>query len=80
MENDKISTSVHAAAGAFSGYVSNFMGQPSHALAIALVILFFTLNVSKQLIEGEDGKWWIGNGVVPFLLLWAVFSILFYNL
>lgn len=80
MDDEKISTSVHSAAGIAAGYLSNFTGQPSHALAVAILVLLVTGNAMKQFVEGEGGKWWIGNGVAPFLLLWMVFSVFFYNL
>ncbi|MFP4116945.1 MAG: hypothetical protein ACLFQ8_01430 [Candidatus Aenigmatarchaeota archaeon] len=82
MDNDKLLTSVHAIMGAVSGYLSNFTGQPSHALAVAIAILLVTGNVSRYLADAEDkgAKWWLGNSVAPFFLIWAVFAVLFYNL
>ncbi len=82
MDDEKLLTSVHATLGAVSGYLSNFTGQPSHAFGVALIVLLVTANVSKYFVDGEDkgAKWWLGNGAVPFLLVWAVFSVLFYNL
>ncbi len=80
MDNEKISTAIHSASGIAAGYVSNFTSQPTHAVGVAAILLVLTTSVVKQFMDEEDTKWWIGNGIAPFLLLWVVFSIFFYNL
>jgi len=81
MDDEKLSTAVHSAVGAITGYLSNFTGKPLHAAGIAIVVLFVTGNIMQNFVDSDEGfKWWAGNGVAPFLLLWVIFSIFFYNL
>ncbi|MFP4115700.1 MAG: hypothetical protein ACLFTQ_00630 [Candidatus Aenigmatarchaeota archaeon] len=80
MDEEKISTGVHAMIGAATGYISNFTGSPLYAVAVAIIVLLVAGNAARQLVEGEGVKWWIGNSVAPFLLFWAIFSVFFYNL
>ncbi len=81
MDDEKIITAAHSIAGAIAGYLSNFTGQPLHALGVALAVLLVTGNISKYTVEDHGGlKWWMSNGIVPFILIWAVFSVFFYNL
>lgn len=80
MDDEKILTSVHSVAGAVAGYLSNFTGQPTHALGVAIAALLVTVNAAKYMVgENQGAKWWIGNAVAPFMLLWAVFAVFFYN-
>ncbi len=83
MDDDKLLTSVHALSGAVAGYLSNFTGQPTHALGVAIAVLLVTGNAAKIFVSEDEErglKWWISNGAVPFILIWAVFSVFFYNL
>lgn len=80
MDEEKLSTSVHSIAGAVAGYLSNFTGSPLHALGVAVILLLVVGNVMKQVVEGDGSKWWIGNGAAPYIFMWLVFSVLFYNL
>lgn len=80
MDDEKLLTSVHSVAGAVAGYLSNFTGQPTYALGVALAVLLVTANAANYLVEEDQGaKWWLGNALAPFILLWAVFAVFFYN-
>lgn len=80
MENEKISVLLHSATGIIAGVVSNFLGAPVYALGAAIIVLYATGRTTEFVAEKEGFKWWLGNGVVPFLFIWLISWILLFNI
>lgn len=80
MDKEKISVLIHAATGVGAGIISSLLANPMYNLAAALVILFGTGKVTEFVAEREDFKWWIGNGVVPYIFLWLISWVFLFNL
>jgi hypothetical protein len=77
---DLNSTLLHAVLGAIVGYVSFVVNNPLYNLATAVVVLFL-LNFSLKNVLKIKKKfsWWLGNGVIVYLLLWIIVWTIFYN-
>jgi hypothetical protein len=74
------SSIIFAIIGIVIGYAS-FMINNS---AIAFVLMVVVAVVAKSVLQGimkikEDFKWWFGNGMVVYIILWLVSWTIFYN-
>lgn len=80
MEKEKISTLIHSAVGVGAGVLSSLVGRPIYGAIAAFVILYATGKATELVVEKEGFKWWMGNGVVPFIFLWLMTWVFFFNL
>ncbi len=73
---------LHSTAGAAMGLVSIFLPkQAAGILAIAVMYaVWVVFRQSMKLDPKTHGvKWWLGQGVYPFLTLWLFVWVLAYN-
>jgi hypothetical protein len=76
---DLRTTLIFAVLGIISGYVSFTISETSYAVLAMLVILAVVAFAVKTAFKiKQDKKWWLGNVVIVYLLLWfVVWTILF---
>ena len=75
------STILHALVGAIIGYISFLINEPLINLGIAIIVIAVLYFLTKTVWKiQEKFKWWIGNGIIVFLLIWFAVWIIFYNL
>ena len=90
MDVDAKVTIIHIIGGIIAAFFSyllttgQIMGINNEAIAIllALVILYISGQVSERIFgkEAVGGfKGWLWSGIVPFLFIWLVIWILFFN-
>ena len=62
------------------GYVSFYINHTAYATIAAFVVLIIVTFVMKVAFKiSEDIKWWLGNGVIVYILLWLIVWTIFYN-
>jgi len=72
---------IHTIAGIVAGYVSLFFSRFWYALAPTIIILVVVGFVSQKTVgKGKDRKWWLGNGVAMYIMMWLLSWIVFFNL
>lgn len=76
---DLRTTLIFAVLGLIAGYVSFTISETSYAVLAMLVILGIAAFAVKTAFKiKQDKKWWLGNVVIVYLLLWfVVWTILF---
>ena len=73
-------TSVYTVAAVIMGYVSLTINHTAYAtLASLIVLVVVTLAMRAAFKIKEGAKWWLGNGVIVYLLLWMIVWTIFYN-
>ena len=73
-------TVIYAVAAVIMGYVSfaiNHTAYATLAMVVVLVILTFALRAAFKIKEGA--KWWLGNGIIVYIILWLIIWTIFYN-
>ena len=82
-KHSRIGVGSHTALGIIMGYISIFITAMIGNIA-AVVIGFALVVASGYLIErfiGKKGmKWWFGNGIIVYVLIWLVAWTFFLNL
>ena len=87
-------TLIHVLVGATVGYLSSLLSRNSYALLLMVFVLWvlgqavekgFKLEKGKKVREEEKAeeyslKWWLSNGIYPYLIFWLFVWIIFYNL
>ena len=71
---------VYAIAAVIMGYVALYINNTAYATVAAfvvLVVLTFAMKAAFKIKEGV--KWWLGNGVIVYILLWLIVWTIFYN-
>jgi len=70
----------HIVLGALMGILCGYMGSGSTVGLLGLAVLFaFWGGLKKALKLDKDNKWWLGNGVWPYVMLWLfVWALVFY--
>lgn len=80
MDKEKLSTLIHGLVGAGVGFLSSLLGKVMYIAFAAVIILYVTGRAAESVAEREDFKWWVGNGVVPFVFLWLVTWVFLFNI
>ena len=71
---------VYAVAALIMGYVSFYINHTAYAtLAMVLVLIVLTFAMKAIFKIKEGVKWWLGNGVIVYILLWLITWTIFYN-
>ncbi|MBS3056009.1 MAG: hypothetical protein J4473_01095 [Candidatus Aenigmarchaeota archaeon] len=67
--------------GALIGYISALINNPpiSALLAIIIVVVLY-IGIKSIMKIKQDWKWWIGNGIFTYFVVWFVVWTIFYNL
>jgi len=81
--NGELNSSIlHAITGIIAGYLSFTMNSVGLAVVVMIVILAISMALTKVAIQSEkkDAKWWLGNGVIVYILLWIVVWTIYYNI
>lgn len=85
-------TLIHVVAGCILGFVSSLLTNNLIVLAMMLVAMLATGQVVQRVFNIKpakdektgsmkyDKKWWLSNGVYPYVIFWLLVWILFYNL
>ena len=87
-------TLIHVFVGAAVGFSSSLLSRNSYALLLAVFVLWvlgqavekgYKLEKGKKVREHEKAeeysfKWWLSNGIYPYLIFWLFVWIIFYNL
>ena len=76
--NEMKSTFLHFVIGALMGLFSIKLGR-NLALSIGILIAWGMSKLSKQLFKHEK-KWWMGNGLWPYLTAWIASWTIFLNM
>jgi len=81
LKAQRIAIAVHVIAGIVAGYVSLFFSRFWYALAPTIIILLVVGFVTQKTFgKGKDRKWWLGNGVAMYIMIWLLSWIVFFNL
>ncbi|MBI5347044.1 MAG: DUF5379 family protein [Candidatus Aenigmarchaeota archaeon] len=93
LKAQRVSVVVHTVFGFLAGYLSLYFSRFWYALGASLVLLiilgFITQKTFGKKRAGTseasvqqrfDRKWWLGNGVAIYLLIWLMAWILLFNL
>jgi len=81
LKAQRIAVAIHVVAGIVAGYLSLFFSRFWYALAPAIIILLIIGLISQKTVgKGKDRKWWLGNGVAMYIMVWLLSWILFFNL
>ena len=70
----------HIILGAVMGIICGYLGGAPHIglLGIGVLLLFWS-GLRKALKLDKDNKWWLGNGVWPYVMFWLfVWALVFY--
>ena len=77
----RVSVLVHAVLGVIAGYISIYFSRFWYSLGFSIAVLIIIGFVGqKTYAKGKDRKWWAGNGIAIYILVWLVSWILFFNL
>lgn len=82
---------IHVAIGAIIGVISSYLSTNFTAVLMAIVVLLAMRTITKQVTlkaketdsdktPTYDTKWWLSNGLYPYVVFWLLIWILFYNL
>ena len=81
MKDQRKVTFIFTIIGAVIGFISFLVNQPITALVVAVVLYaVFHFAVKKFLKIKYSGKFWIGNGILVYFLMWLIVWTIFYNL
>jgi hypothetical protein len=80
-DRDFRTTLVFTVLGIIVGYVSFLLNSTAQAFLLMIVVaIVFTLILKKAMKIAEGAKWWLGNGVIVYILLWLIAWTLFFNI
>lgn len=71
---------IYTMLGAISGYIAFVMNSPKLAFVSMLLILGVSTALMKYAFKAPNYKWFVGNGIVVFILMWFIVWTIFYNL
>ena len=78
--NEMKSVLAHFAIGAIFGYVSFILGNRNYALILGAAMAYGLSHLSQKLFKPEEKKWWLGNGLWPYLTAWIASWTIFLNM
>ncbi|MBI2972036.1 MAG: hypothetical protein HYY37_06455 [Candidatus Aenigmarchaeota archaeon] len=74
-------TLVHACAAAIAGFVSFSIGRPEAGFAVGLALLGATTLLAQRVMGiRKDIKWFLGNGIIVYMLVWIIVWTVFHTL
>jgi membrane associated rhomboid family serine protease len=74
-------TLIYAVLGIIAGYISFIINEAGYAALAMIIILVVAAFATKKLLKiKQDKKWWLGNAVIVYILLWLVVWTIFFNL
>ena len=77
----RISVAVHTIFGLVSGYLSLYFTRFWYSLGVSIALLLIVGFITQKTFgKGKDRKWWAGNGLAIYILVWLASWILFFNL
>ena len=77
---DLRTTIFFAVLGIAVGYVSFLVKSNIASLIIMIIVLVAAKFLGQKIVkEKKDSKWWLGNGMIVYILLWFVAWTVFYN-
>ncbi|UCD02794.1 MAG: hypothetical protein JSV63_03350 [Candidatus Aenigmatarchaeota archaeon] len=77
LKKQRISVTIHAVAALIIGMISPFIGRPLYALGAALLVGVIVGHVTQRIVGKQKFSWWLGNGLIIYLLLW--FDVWIFN-
>ena len=73
-------TTIYAIAAIIMGFVSFSINHTAYATLVMLVVLIVLTFVLKAAFKIKEGaKWWLGNGIIVYIILWLIIWTIFYN-
>lgn len=78
----RISVAIHAVVAILMGWVSVQVAAASRSLfagVLGIVVLIVIGYLTEQVTGKRGIKWWFGNGVIIYLLVWLVSWVYFFN-
>lgn len=77
---DLRTTLLFAVLGIVIGYISFLIKSNIASFVIMVIVLVAAKFLGQRMVkEKKDSKWWLGNGLVVYILLWFVAWTIFYN-
>ena len=81
LKAQRVSVAVHAVFGLIAGYLSLYFSRFLYALGASLILLIIIGFITQKTFgKGKDRKWWLGNGVAIYILVWLMAWVLLFNL
>ncbi len=81
LKSQRVSVVIHTVFGLLAGYLSLYFSRFWFALGASIILLLVVgLITQKTYAKGKDRKWWLGNGVAIYILVWLMAWILLLNL
>lgn len=81
LKSQRIAVVVHTIFGLIAGYLSLYFTKFWYSLGGALILLIILGFITQKTFgKGKDRKWWAGNGVAIYILVWLMAWVLFFNL
>ena len=80
LKSQRIAVVVHTIFGIIAGYLSLYFSRFWFALgAVVALLIILGFITQKTFGKGKDRKWWLGNGVGIYILVWLATWILLFN-
>jgi hypothetical protein len=81
----RISVGIHAVFGFLAGYLYLYLINGIYVAAVAIALLLVAGFISEKIVKKDmvkkaGIKWWLGNGGIHFILVWAVTWIYLFNI
>ncbi|MCX6815468.1 MAG: hypothetical protein NT120_01270 [Candidatus Aenigmarchaeota archaeon] len=79
-DKELVATLVFAVIGILLGYFSFLLNNPPGSLVLMILIAAVVIFLFRQVVKIKEGfKWWLGNGLIAYIILWLVVWTIFYN-
>jgi len=79
MNEENMALTIFSILGITIGILSKFLGSPRIVFVTALFVMIIVGKILEKVFK-KDGKWWLKNGAIVYLLFWLVFWIFSFNL
>lgn len=79
LKDQRISVGIHVAAALAVGYLSTTLQGITYKLALGIAVLIVAGFLVQNLVGKKPRQWWLGNGVIIYLLVWFVSWMLLSN-
>jgi hypothetical protein len=80
-DKELVTTVVFAIIGVAYGYFSFTLNNSPGALVLGVLIAAVVIFLFRQVAKvKEELRWWLGNGLLVYIILWLVVWTIFYNI